>query len=452
MRKGIIFGIIGIIVLIIFSSNPSIRAFDIKGQSQSNLTELQEYGSIRIFTDEDLRNQSRIENWDLNGTRDGSPNKPFLISNLLITNTSDRLIWIEETSLYLSIENCTLIGGTTGISLWNTYNVIISGNHILHNSVGIDLQGYNSTISHNFISENEYGINLFGRANAYIFENDIFKNQWKGIGIEDFDQVKIVRNKIHENGEGLEFLMYTRGTLVFDNEIYDNTLNGIFLGDNFLVNITYNRIYQNTLNGIQYEFAFGGSLINWNYIFDNGFNGLEVFLASNFQIINNSIENHQQNGIFLGEDCHNLTIQGNNISLSGGYGLILSGSAINNTLVFNNFVDNSLPSSSQSFDSGFLNNFSHNFWSDWTSPNDDGDLFIDFPYAIDGESGNFDPFPLAYPFSSTYGLTPRDTDSDSLTESNNTDTTALLTQGFLFPSIFLVMVISYLEKRKRIGK
>ena len=35
-----------------------------------------------------------------------------------------------------------------------------------------------------------------------------------------------------------------------------------------------------------------------------------------------------------------------------------------------------------------------NYWSDWTSPDNDSDGIVDFPYYLDGGSGACDHFPL----------------------------------------------------------
>ena len=93
-----------------------------------NIQDIQTHDPIRILTDDDLRTKAIDENWDLNGTRDGSQSKPYVICNLSITGNDERLIWIEDTTLHLTIENNQLFGGGYGISLWNTDNVIIFNN------------------------------------------------------------------------------------------------------------------------------------------------------------------------------------------------------------------------------------------------------------------------------------------------------------------------------------
>ena len=51
-----------------------------------------------------------------------------------------------------------------------------------------------------------------------------------------------------------------------------------------------------------------------------------------------------------------------------------------------------------------LNEFTHNYYSDWTTPDDNNDGFVDVPYSIEGASGNFDLYPIA-----EAGLTPTET-------------------------------------------
>ncbi len=424
-----------------------ISTTSFKVQSKSFTSDIQVHDPIHITDDEDLMTKAQSENWDLNGTRDGSSNKPFVISNLTISLVDTKLIWIEGTSLHITIEKNKLSGGGSGIALWNSDNIIISMNHIFDNSYsGIDLQGTNTTISNNVIEGNSVGIGMFGRGNALIAENEIVRNSWKGIGIEDFEQVKIIKNQIYENGEGLEFLMYTRSTVVHDNNIHDNTQCGIFLGDNFLVNITNNRIHHNARNGIQYEFAFGNSNISDNQIFDNGISGIEIIWASNFQIESNEIFNHSQHGVAVLEDCHNLTIRWNNISHSVNYGLTFTTSTSDNIITSNNFVNNSILQTSQAYDSGARNRFIKNYWNDWASPDNDSNNFVDIPYKIDGDSGSNDLFPLSNPF--PYIQPSNSTQNNSTTLEVANETYELITKGFLLPNFFLIVFIIYISRKK----
>ncbi len=432
-----------VIVINLHSGNLLINSGS-KNQSINSPADFKVHDPIHITNNEDLRSKARAENWDLNGTRDGSSNTPFIISNLSISQADERLIRIEGTSLHVTIEKNELSGGELGISLLNTYNIKVSMNHIFNNAwSGILLQGSNTTISNNVIEDNDVGIEMFGHGAALIFENEITRNSWKGIGIEDFEHVKIIRNNVYENGEGLEFLMFTRDTEVYENDIHDNTRCGIFLGDNFLVNITKNRIHHNEMNGIQYEFAFGNSTITDNLIYYNGISGIEILWASNFRIENNSISQHSNYGIGALEDCHNITIIRNNIEYSQNYGLSLTNSTSNNHVSYNNFFVNSITNTAQAFDSGFGNTFIHNFWDDWTIPDDDSDNYVDFPYNIHGEAENSDPYPLSTPYNAS------STQSNDTSTEMTSDSFPYLTSSQILPYVFLIALVLYRYRKKR---
>ncbi|MHA1994112.1 MAG: right-handed parallel beta-helix repeat-containing protein [Candidatus Hodarchaeales archaeon] len=436
-------------IIIINPINARLITCETSGkQFIANSNNTQVHDPIRVNNDDDLRAKAVDENWDVNGTRDGSPTKPYIISNVSITLDGERLIWIEGTTLHLIIKNNLLFGGGTGISLWNTYNIIISNNHIYNNAnSGIDLQGSNSTISKNIVEGNNVGIGLFGHEEAIIIENEIHGNTWKGIGIEAFNNVSIIRNQIYENGEGLEFLMFTLNTLVFDNDIHSNSQNGVFLGDNFLVNITKNRIHENARNGIQYEFAFEKSIINDNLIFNNSNSGIEILWATNLKIINNTISNHDQYGIAALEDCHNLTITRNNISFSELYGISLTNSTSENNISLNNFFDNSMMLPSQAFDSGVGNSFIRNFWNEWTIPDNNSDSYVDIPYRIDGEAKNFDQYPLANPF--PFVLDSNNTQVDNTSTEVTSVDIVFLTSGLLVQNTLLVLFLLYISRKKQ---
>jgi parallel beta-helix repeat protein len=80
-------------------------------------------------------------------------------------------------------------------------------------------------------------------------------------------------------------------------------------------------------------------------------------------------------------------ISGNTISHNGGWGLYLDDHS-KATVLHNNFIDNGRTPQAV-LTQGSTGTFSNaapvggNYWSDWTSPDADGDGFVDAPYAID---------------------------------------------------------------------
>lgn len=56
------------------------------------------------------------------------------------------------------------------------------------------------------------------------------------------------------------------------------------------------------------------------------------------------------------------------------------------------------------------NDFSYNYWDDWTNPDNNSDGFVDSTYSIDGDANNHDAYPRAEISPST--LTTTNTTSD----------------------------------------
>jgi hypothetical protein len=83
---------------------------------------------------------------------------------------------------------------------------------------------------------------------------------------------------------------------------------------------------------------------------------------------------------------------------------------------YNNFIENS-NGNTQAGDEGLGNTFSRNYWSDWTSPDNDKDNIVDMAYKINGDANNYDLYPLTEP----YHQVPVDISSDETSSTSFTD-------------------------------
>jgi nitrous oxidase accessory protein NosD len=109
-------------------------------------------------------------------------------------------------------------------------------------------------------------------------------------------------------------------------------------------------------------------------------------------IIGNKIENSDK-GIYVSSFTDNVTsIDFNTIknctsglSIAGGYNLEAHG---------NNFVNNQLNAIDDSYYSVWYDNGKGNYWSDWVSPDANGDGIVDKPYVISGYTRSSDQYPL----------------------------------------------------------
>jgi len=115
-----------------------------------------------------------------------------------------------------------------------------------------------------------------------------------------------------------------------------------------------------------------------------GNEGEGIYYSSNYyedrEARNNTIMENQRWGIFLDWSCYGVTVHNNN------------------------FIDNNIPGGqTQAYDGNWVeyvlwnSTEGGNHWSEWTSPDDDGDGFVDIPYSIYSWDGSQDNMPLVEP-------------------------------------------------------
>jgi parallel beta-helix repeat protein len=101
-------------------------------------------------------------------------------------------------------------------------------------------------------------------------------------------------------------------------------------------------------------------------------------------------------GIHLSHNANQNLILNNTITNSTEHGFYVEATSGNNTIKWNSFISNNVGGFSQAFDAVSVNVL-YNYWSDWTTPDDDFDQIVDIPYLLEGAAMNDDPFPLAQP-------------------------------------------------------
>lgn len=285
----------------------------------------------------------------------------FSIQNCLFQGDSDS-IWIRTTTANFTIRDCIFDGGDTAIYLSGTflgnilnntirnynrgmflitsYNNEIRGNEIYNTGEGISIGGQNTNVSNNHFHHNVVGINHYGGRFNEISGNTIEHHTSYGINIKPACYNLTITRNV---------IRHNAGAIIITNS------------DNHTV--TNNRISEN-LAGI---FLF--------YSVDN------CFFANNTFIDNT----------------------GTGITISG-HQVIPDGACENNTVEWNDFIDNTDGSISQAFEQrsnpDHPNIFDYNYWSDWTTPDVLPPFWIvDIPYDISGNAQNADPHPRTTPFS-----------------------------------------------------
>jgi parallel beta-helix repeat protein len=158
----------------------------------------------------------------------GTRENPYIIENLEIdAGGGGNCIAIQNTTKWLVLRNCTLVGATAGLA------------------AGIFLNGCVYTkITNCSIRNNTYGINLNDTWGITISSNNISRNVLDGISLESPIYANIYGNVIdNNNGTGV-FLNSSIQSMVYNNAIRGNALGAIEE-----INSVGNKIFDNDCGG-----------------------------------------------------------------------------------------------------------------------------------------------------------------------------------------------------------
>lgn len=182
-----------------------------------------------------------------------------------------------------------------------------------------------------------------------------------GIFLSNVSNGMVEHNIVTGNYYGIRFNGYSNDSEVADNSLIDNSHSGVLLG----IKSNRNTIIRNQVSGSN--------------------NGIELFSADWNIIRDNHLTNNRQLGIRIGFSSNNMIW--------------------NNTFTGNNGAGGSFNASKvQARDDEGTNNHWNssgtphgygNYWSDWTSPDNNNDSIVDSPYGVAGSAGANDYYPLA---------------------------------------------------------
>ncbi len=274
--------------------------------------------------------------------------------------------------------------------------------------VSLYMSSFGNIVKNEFIS-NQGGISAYAATQCIFSDNHLSKNVDHGINLHTCSSNQISQNCLSENDKGLCILSSARITII-NNVFVNNTSTGIYGHLNDLINITNNVISSTGLK----------SNATWS--------GIGILLSNAY-------------------DCF---ISNNNISNNRNYGISLAISK-NTKVVNNNFINNNPNGTSQAYSRWIyyggkynrsFDNFSHNYWSDWISPDNNEDGIVDVPYPIycEGEINYTDSYPLVKPLNNTFYVE----------ESTQTSTTSNKIEGWNLINLVLIMtLISSIKKRRK---
>ncbi|UCG03244.1 MAG: right-handed parallel beta-helix repeat-containing protein [Candidatus Heimdallarchaeota archaeon] len=365
----------------------------------------------------------------------GTISNPYIIEEYFISDIATSLIHIENVTAYFIIRSNLLIGKTGGncVNIVNTTHGLIIDNIIQNTNVGINVfESSDNTISNNIVTNNNFGVILtnssslntiynnmifnnsvygvivsFSSDNNNVSSNLLYNNTYSGISLLYCIYNKIFNNTIFNQfeasplGNSITLSLYANNNTISNNTIYNNSNDGIWANSTSFNIIIYNSIFNNTNCGIYLAYSNNINLTS-NFIFNNSNDGIYSGTSSYCNISQNKVYTNSFDGIRLQNTAYT-TVNNNTIIGNSEYGINLDSATHDNIIIWNDFINNNpIGGESQAYDVGSLNNFTYNYWNDWTTPDIDSNGIVDDPYLIDG--GNFDPFPLTLSFSQPHQL------------------------------------------------
>lgn len=254
----------------------------------------------------------------------------------------------------ITITNVNASGCENGIVIFNCTNCTATANTATYNRfVGIYLgfDSKNCTVTHNTASNNDTGIRLFSSKDCIV-----------------------ASNTTSNNGSGIDLGNSDRST-VTDNTASTNNYTGIFLSSNAsgYYTVTGNTASNNSYCGISLQSSIDCT-VTGNTASNNGFFGIMITHSDGFTVADNTVSN------------------------SGTYGIRLY-DVKDSQIYNNNFIDNfvqayvNVGSSNNSFN--LDKPIGGNYWSNWISPDNDGDGFVDYPYVFLRDRPEQDNLPWA---------------------------------------------------------
>lgn len=325
-----------------------------------------EASRIHIFNNIDFVNQASLYSWAGNG----SVSDPYIIEGLNITDSTDTLIEIGNTTVFFEVRGCLLVGGSNGIVLDNVTNAKVWNTTMRYSTGGgiVISESANVIVTNNTIAgiSGSYGAYLLGSNQCELSNNTIGAVSGFGVLIDYSNNCSITENYLSMAAyEGIRLRDSSENNITL-NEITYSHLSGIKLGNSHKCRIEKNLVKHSVSDGISIEVSADCHIAN-NVVFESGGYSLDIGGPST-DIIANTFYRSQMQG---------LRAQSNN-----------------NNVTQNNFIENGLDIEelvSYIDDAGSNNDVTGNYYDTWTWPDEDENDIVDQPYPISGGQSDSEP-------------------------------------------------------------
>ncbi len=158
---------------------------------------------------------------------DGSKSSPYIIKDLIVIgNGSTYGIYINNTTQYFILNNCSVTGTDMGIYLINVSNGFINSSRCLENKkYGIYFDhSFNNSISKSSVSLSEIGIFFYDSHNCSVDYCYFSTNSRSGISLANSSFNKISRNNIHYNNNSGITLLFSNHNVINNNSINNHNI------------------------------------------------------------------------------------------------------------------------------------------------------------------------------------------------------------------------------------
>ncbi len=296
--------------------------------------------------------------------------------------------------------------GASGVKISYGALEMVRGNEISGCTFGIEVIWKDNEVSNNVLSNNTRGVDLGKDADSNTISGNQISDGNRGVSITGSQMNQVLNNTILRMDE------YAAAGIYLETEAG----NALIEGND--ISLCYQGLRATSSSG-----QITGLMIANNTIDSSILNGTYLSSTTSSRLINNSFLSSGSNGVFIGAGCHDLVMEGNQMSNNDGAGLHFR-NADDNEIIGNLFLSNALEGVYLEEGSGNVihgnallfnkdsgrqysslrpqaycgdegNNWSlgtGNLWADWLSPDDNDDGIVDLPYNLSG--GCQDMFPM----------------------------------------------------------
>ena len=353
------------------------------------------------------RSNVTVKNCVVSGFKIGI-NLSYSSSNILTDNTANN----NYLGIYISYSPSNTL--TSNIMSGNKYNFKLDGSQDSEYDNDIDISNtvdgkpiyyIRNAVKQVYDSSTNAGTFYCINCENVVLRDLTLTKNYTGVFFWKTSNSRIENITVSENDFGI-WLNYSDSNTLTDNTANNNWW-GIYLNFSSSNTLTDNTANNNDSYGILLSYNPNDNTLTSNTANNNGYSGISLNHNSSNTLTDNTASNNGYSGISLVSSSSN-TLTDNTAS-NNWWGIYLSWSSSNtltdNTASNNNFgISLDTCSSNKVYNNNFINNLTQvcnfgpsfygpnefsldkpvggNYWSVWTSPDDDCDGFVDYPYVF----------------------------------------------------------------------